>query len=136
MLRPFGTLSAKQGRSSLLFMLKSNKNLEPVSLWVPNLRNRGKGNKVSLSNPFPTMPETAGRKAEKMTFRYSFQTSADEERDTGFPFPNPSPQTRKGIEKSGAVRLHYSKILLKVYFAQSVLGLNQELFFCALFLID
>jgi len=57
-------------------MLKSNKNLEPVSEWVPNLRNRGKGNKVSLSNPFPTVPETAGRKAaqarlqkaEKMTF--------------------------------------------------------------------
>jgi len=45
-------------------MLKSNKNLEPVSLWVPNLH---------------------------------------EERDTGFPFPNPSPQTRKGIEKGGAV---------------------------------
>ena len=27
---------------------------------------------------------------------------ADEERDTRFPFPNPSPQTRKGIENSGA----------------------------------
>ena len=63
--RPFGTFSAKQGCSSLLFMLKSNKNLEPVSQWVPNLRNRGKGNKVSLSNPFPTMPETAGRKAAR-----------------------------------------------------------------------
>ena len=103
--------------------------------------------KGQQSFPFQTLPHHAGngreksgavrlKKAEKMTFRYSFQTSADEERDTRFPFPNPSPQTRKGIEKSGAVRLHYSKILLKVYFAQSVLGLNQELFFCALFLID
>ena len=64
-IRPFGTFSAKQGLSPLLFMLKSNKNLEPVSEWVPNLRNRGKGNKVSLSNPFPTMPETAGRKAAR-----------------------------------------------------------------------
>ncbi len=27
-------------------MLKSNKNLEPVSQWVPNLRNRGKGNLI------------------------------------------------------------------------------------------
>ena len=97
--RPFGTFSAKQGCSSLLFMLKSNKNLEPVSQWVPNLRTRGKGNKVSLSKPFPTVPETAGRKAAQ-------------------------------------THLQYSKILLKVYFAQSVLGLNQELFFCALFLID
>ena len=35
-------------------------------LWVPNLRNRGKGNKVSLSNPFPTMPETAGKKAVRL----------------------------------------------------------------------
>ncbi|WP_418708676.1 hypothetical protein [Anaerotignum faecicola] len=65
MLRQFRTFSAKQGRSSLLFMLKSNKNLEPVSEWVPNLRNRGKGHKVSLSKPFPTMPETAGRKAAR-----------------------------------------------------------------------
>ena len=47
-------------------MLKSNKNLEPVSQWVPNLRNRGKGNKVSLSNPFPIMPETAGKKAVRL----------------------------------------------------------------------
>ncbi|WP_337611903.1 hypothetical protein [Anaerotignum faecicola] len=37
-----------------------------VSEWVPNLRNRGKGNKVSLSNPFPTMPETAGKKAVRL----------------------------------------------------------------------
>nr|WP_294681257.1 hypothetical protein [uncultured Anaerotignum sp.] len=29
-LRQFRTFLAKQGRSSLLFMLKSNKNLEPV----------------------------------------------------------------------------------------------------------
>ncbi|WP_418203543.1 hypothetical protein [Anaerotignum faecicola] len=40
--------------------------MEPVSQWVPNLRNRGKGNKVSLSNPFPTMPETAGKKAVRL----------------------------------------------------------------------
>ena len=38
--------------------------------------------------------------------------------------------------KAAQTHLQYSKILLKVYFAQSVLGLNQELFFCALFLID
>ena len=56
-LRPFGTFSAKQRIPSLLFMLKSNKNLEPVSLWVPNLRTRGKGHKVSLSKPFPTDPK-------------------------------------------------------------------------------
>ena len=30
-IRPFGTFLAKQGLSPLLFMLKSNKNLEPVS---------------------------------------------------------------------------------------------------------
>jgi len=30
-IRPFGTFSAKRGLSPLLFMLKSNKNLEPVS---------------------------------------------------------------------------------------------------------
>ena len=65
-IRPFRTFTAKQGVPSLLFMLKSNKNLEPVSQWVPNLRNRGKGNKVSLSNPFPTMPETAGKKAVRL----------------------------------------------------------------------
>ncbi|WP_337401754.1 hypothetical protein [Anaerotignum faecicola] len=35
-------------------------------LWVPNLRSRGKDNKVSLSNPFPTMPETAGKKAVRL----------------------------------------------------------------------
>ena len=40
----------------------------PVSEWVPNLRNRGKGNKVSLSNPFPTVPETAGRKAARCAY--------------------------------------------------------------------
>ena len=54
----------------------------------------------------------------------------------GFPFQSFPHHAGNGREKSGAVRLHYSKILLKVYFAQSVLGLNQELFFCALFLID
>jgi len=43
-------------------MLKSNKNLEPVSLWVPNLRNRGKGNKVSLSKPFPTGRKRQGER--------------------------------------------------------------------------
>ena len=59
-IRPFITISAKQERSSLLFMLKSNKNLEPVSLWVPNLRRRGKGHNVSLSNPFPTSRKRHG----------------------------------------------------------------------------
>ena len=65
--------------------------------------------------PFQTLPHYAGngreksgavrlKKAEKMTFRYSFQTSADEERDTKFPFPNPSPRAGNGREKSGAVR--------------------------------
>ena len=64
-LRPFGTFSAKQRRSSLLFMLKSNKNLEPVSLWVPNLRTRGKGHKVSLSKPFPTDPKGYGERRRR-----------------------------------------------------------------------
>ena len=64
-LRPFGTLSAKQRHSSLLFMLKSNKNLEPVSLWVPNLRTRGKGHKVSLSKPFPADPKGYGEKRRR-----------------------------------------------------------------------
>ena len=59
-IRPFITISAKQERSSLLFMLKSSKNLEPVSIWVPNLRRRGKGHKVSLSNPFPTSRKRHG----------------------------------------------------------------------------
>ena len=58
-MRLFRTFTAKQQRSSLLFMLKSNKNPGPVSLWVPDPRTRGKGNKVSLSKPFPTVPETA-----------------------------------------------------------------------------
>ena len=30
-----------------------------------------------------------------------FQTSADEERATRFPFPNPSPRAENGKEKSG-----------------------------------
>ena len=64
-LRPFGTLSAKQRISSLLFMLKSNKNLEPVSLWVPNLHTRGKGNKVSLSKPFSTDPKGYGERRRR-----------------------------------------------------------------------
>ena len=64
-IRPFGTFSAKQRRSSLLFMLKSNKNLEPVSLWVPNLRNRGKGHKVSLSKPFPADPKGYGERRRR-----------------------------------------------------------------------
>ena len=64
-LRQFRTLSAKQKISSLLFMLKSNKNLEPVSLWVPNLRRRGKGHKVSLSKPFPTDPKGYGEKRRR-----------------------------------------------------------------------
>ncbi len=34
-----------------------------VSEWAPNLRRQRKGHIISLSNPFPTMPETAGRKA-------------------------------------------------------------------------
>ena len=68
-LRQFRTFSAKQRRSPLLFMLKSNKNLEPVSLWVPNLRRRGKGHKVSLSKPFPTVPKTAGRKAAQVRLK-------------------------------------------------------------------
>ncbi|CCX39838.1 unknown [Firmicutes bacterium CAG:102] len=51
--------------SPLLFMLKSNKNLEPVSLWVPNLRTRGKGHKVSLSKPFPTDPKGYGEKRRR-----------------------------------------------------------------------
>ena len=59
-IRPFIIISAKQERSSLLFMLKSNKNLEPVSIRVPNLRRRGKGHKVSLSNPFPTSRKRHG----------------------------------------------------------------------------
>ena len=63
--RPFRTFSAKQGCSSLLFMLKSNKNLEPVSLWVPNLRTRGKGNKVSLSKPFPADPKGYGERRRR-----------------------------------------------------------------------
>ena len=58
-----------------------------------------KYSRAAFSKPFPTVPETAGRKAAQ-------------------------------------THLQYSKILLKVYFAQSVLGLNQELFFCALFLVD
>ena len=64
-IRPFGTFSAKQRRSSLLFMLKSNKNLEPVSLWVPNLRTRGKGHKVSLSKPFPADPKGYGERRRR-----------------------------------------------------------------------
>ena len=64
-LRPFRTFSAKQRISFLLFMLKSNKNLEPVSLWVPNLRTRGKGNKVSLSKPFPADPKGYGEKRRR-----------------------------------------------------------------------
>ena len=64
-LRQFRIVSAKQGLSSLLFMLKSNKNLEPVSLWVPNLRTRGKGHKVSLSKPFPTDPKGYGEKRRR-----------------------------------------------------------------------
>ena len=67
--RPFGTFSAKQRRSPLLFMLKSNKNLEPVSLWVPNLHRRGKGHRVSLSKPFPTVPKTAGKKAAEVRLK-------------------------------------------------------------------
>ena len=47
------------------FMLKSNKNLEPVSLWVPNLRTRGKGHKVSLSKPFPTDPKGYGERRRR-----------------------------------------------------------------------
>ena len=61
-IRPFRTFTAKQGLSPLLFMLKSNKNLEPVSQWVPNLRTRGKGNKVSLSKPFPTGRKRQGER--------------------------------------------------------------------------
>ena len=64
-LRPFGTPSAKQRIPSLLFMLKSNKNLEPVSLWVPNLRTRGKGHKVSLSKPFPADPKGYGERRRR-----------------------------------------------------------------------
>lgn len=58
-------------------MLKSNKNLEPVSLWVPNLRNRGKGNKVSLSKPFPTVPETTGRKAAQVRLKGTINRKFD-----------------------------------------------------------
>ena len=36
------------------------------------------------------------------TFCNGFQTSADEERATRFPFPNPSPRAGNGREKSGA----------------------------------
>ena len=37
-----------------------------VSEWVPNLRRQRKGRIISLSNPFPIMPETAGRKAVRL----------------------------------------------------------------------
>ena len=76
-IRPFRTFTAKQGLSSLLFMLKSNKNLEPVSLWVPNLRTRGKGHKVSLSKPFPAVPETAGRKAAQVRLKGTINRKFD-----------------------------------------------------------
>ena len=76
-IRPFRTLSVKQRISSLLFMLKSNKNLEPVSQWVPNLRTRGKGNKVSLSKPFPTVPETTGRKAAQVRLKGTINRKFD-----------------------------------------------------------
>ena len=58
-------------------MLKSNKNLEPVSQWVPNLRNRGKGHKVSLSKPFPTVPETTGRKAAQVRLKGTINRKFD-----------------------------------------------------------
>ena len=72
-LRQFRTFSAKQRIPSLLFMLKSNKNLEPVSLWVPNLRTRGKGNKVSLSKPFPTDPKGYREKRRRCACKYFMQ---------------------------------------------------------------
>ena len=71
--RQFRTFTAKQRCSSLLFMLKSNKNLEPVSLWVPNLHNRGKGNKVSLSKPFPTGRERHGEKRRRCACKHFIQ---------------------------------------------------------------
>jgi hypothetical protein len=54
----------------------------------------------------------------------------------GFPFQTLPHRPERVWRKAAQTHLQYSKILLKVYFAQSVLGLNQELFFCALFLID
>ena len=75
-IRPFGTFSAKQRRSSLLFMLKSNKNLEPVSLWVPNLRTRGKGHKVSLSKPFPADPKGYGERRRRCACNLSSKVEA------------------------------------------------------------
>ena len=56
MLRPFGTLSAKQRIPSLLFMLKSNKKPGTPPQWVPDPHRRSKRNKVPLGYPLPSSP--------------------------------------------------------------------------------
>ena len=54
-LRQFRTVSAKQGRSSLLFMTKRTKPGTPPQ-WVPDPHRRSKRNNVPLGYPLPTSP--------------------------------------------------------------------------------
>lgn len=45
--------------------------------WIPNLRRRGKGHMVSLSKPFPAVPETAGRKAAQVRLKGTINRKFD-----------------------------------------------------------
>ena len=55
-LRPFGTLSAKQRRSSLLFMLKSNKNPGPLLNGSRTPTGGPRGTMFPLDIPSPLAP--------------------------------------------------------------------------------
>ena len=65
---PFQSLPHRAGngreKSGAVRLQKAEKLV--FSLYFPNLRRQRKGHMGSLSNPFPTVPETAGRKAAQV----------------------------------------------------------------------